>query len=54
MNVLKIIRVFQDFYFGQYIPVWYTPVNHEQDIFIVYNSDDKDRTKQFSTTIKIS
>ena len=42
---------FQIFFSGQYIPVWYTPTNHEQCIFIVHDSADRKKTKQFSTTI---
>ena len=45
---------FQIFFCGRYIPVWYIPKNHELCIFIIYNSAGRERTKQFSTTIKIN
>ena len=35
MNVFKVFWTFQDFYLEQYITIWYTPINHEQCIFII-------------------
>ena len=32
------LLIFQFFYSGQYIPVWYTPINHEYGDFIKYDS----------------
>ena len=47
-------RIFQVFYSEQYITAWYTAANHEQCIFIIYDSAGTIRTKQFSTSIKIN
>ena len=35
------------------IPVWYTPTNHGHCIFIIYDSAERVRTKQFLRTIII-
>ena len=35
------------------IPAWYTSANHESCIFIIYHSAGRERTKRFSTIIKI-
>ena len=48
------LRIFQIFYSVQYILVWYTTINHEHHAFTTYDSVCWERTKQFSTTIKIS
>ena len=57
MNFINVFKknlwIFQNFYLGQCIP-WYTPINHEQCIFIIYGSADRERVKQFSATIKIN
>ena len=45
---------FQISYSGQCIAAWYTSTNHDQCIFIMYDSVGRKRTKQFSTSIKIS
>ena len=42
---------FSNFILGRNIPVWYTAINHEQYIFIIYDSGGTERTKPFSITI---
>ena len=45
---------FSKFYSELYITVWYTPVTHEQCVFIIYWSVGRKRTKKFSTFVKIN
>ena len=68
MNVLRILQeellnsaskflhfnVYILFKFSGQIQAWYTSRNHEQCIFIVYDSSGRERNKQFSTSIKIN
>ena len=52
--LLCILWIFKILPWTVHFSAWWTPMNHKQSIFIIYYSAGRERTKQFSATIKIN